>query len=105
MKRTKRGKNDKREAFVAKLVGDYDVPPELLSGGCFVEIRGRNSIIVRGCRKIVKYSTENIVLKMKRDLIEITGKKLTCLTYFSGAVSVEGVIDSLSFVKMYNGEG
>ena len=104
MKRAKRSVSDKKENLVARLVGDYDVPPELLNGGCFVEIRGRNSIIVRGCRKVVKYSTENIVLKLKRDLIEITGKKLICLTYLSGALSVEGIIDSLSFVKMYGGE-
>ena len=105
MKRTKIERADRRDKLVARLVGDYDVPPELMHGGCFIEIRGRNSVVVRGCRKIIKYSTENIVLKMKRDLVEIAGKKLTCLTYFSGAVSVEGIIDSLSFVKMYNGEG
>ena len=105
MARGKReGISDKREKIVERLVGNYDIPPELLHGGCFIEIRGRNSITVRGCRKIVRYSTEVIVLKMKCELIEIRGKRLTCLTYLSGAVAVEGLIDSLCFIKTHNGE-
>ena len=96
--------SDKKERMVEALVGSCDVPPELLHGGCFIEIRGRNSITVRGCRKIVRYSTETIVLRMKSELVEIRGKRLTCLTYLSGAVAVEGLIDSVCFVKTHNGE-
>jgi len=89
--------NGSVKSFVEKLVGDYDVPPELLCGGCFAEIRGRHSITVRGCRRVIKYSPENVILKMKREIVAISGKRLRCLTYFSGAVTVEGIIDSFSF--------
>ena len=89
--------NDK-ESLVEKLVGGYDVPPEILCGGCFAEIRGRNQVTVRGCRRVVKYSPEAVVLKMKRESIVIVGKRLRCLTYFSGAVTVEGIIDTFSFL-------
>ena len=84
-------------SIVERLVGDYDVPPELLCGGCFIEMRGRHSITVRGCRRVIKYSTENIVLKMKSETIEITGRRLRCLTYLSGAVTIEGKINSFGF--------
>lgn len=95
---------EKREKFIERLVGGYDVPPELLCGGCHVEIRGRNRVTVRGCKKIVRYSTENIILKMKCDFLEIHGKRLCCLTYLSGAVVVEGLIDSIGFIKTFDGE-
>ena len=90
-------KAEHTESFFASLARDYDIPPELLHGGCFIEIRGRNSVAVRGCKRIIKYSNEKIVLRMSRYSITVTGKKLTCLTYFSGAISVEGIIDSLNF--------
>ena len=90
-------KANKREGFLATLANDYDIPPELLHGGCFIEMRGRNNVVVRGCRRIIKYSTERVVLKMCRYSLIVTGKRLACLTYFSGAVSVEGIIDSISF--------
>ena len=98
-KRNSNVSSAKREGFIAKLVSDYDIPPELLHGGCAIEIRGRNSMIIRGCRRIIKYSTERIIIKMCRQVIEITGKRLTCLSYLSGAIAVEGIIDSLSFCK------
>ena len=91
------GAND-RESLVERLVGGYDVPPEILCGGCYAEIRGRNHVTVRGCRRVVKYSPETVVLKMKRESIVIVGKRLRCLTYFSGAVTVEGIIDTFSFL-------
>ena len=98
-KNNRNGAPSKRERLTAILANDCDIPPELLCGGCFIEIRGRNGVVVRGCRRILKYSTERILLKMRREVVEVTGKRLTCLTYFSGAVSIEGIIDSLCFVK------
>ena len=93
-----------KEGLVERLVGEYDVPPELLYGGAFAEIRGRHHVTVRGCRRVVKYSPESVTLGMKRDTVVIMGKRLRCLTYFSGAVTVEGIIDSFSFLKTNEGE-
>lgn len=95
----KKVKQNKKGGFIERLAGDYDIPPELLHGGCFVEIRGRNSVTVRGCRRIIKYCTEKVILKMCRDILEVTGKRLTCLTYFSGAVVIEGLIEGLNFQR------
>ena len=64
-----------------------------------MEIRGRNSVIVRGCRRIIRYTTESVVLRVHKYTVEITGKRLTCISYLAGAVSVEGIVDSVGFVK------
>ena len=95
----KKGIRKNGTTIIEKLVGDHDIPPELLCGGCFIEIRGRNHVTVRGCRRIIKYTTERIVLRMHKDSLEITGKRLTCITYLAGAVSVEGIVDSVGFVR------
>lgn len=99
----KREKENKR-GLVERLVCDHDMPPELFSGGCFIELHGRNKIVIRGCRKIIKYSSEIVILKMFREIVEIRGKRLICITYLAGAVSVEGLVDSVGFVKKEKGE-
>ena len=95
----KKRDNGNKRTVVERLVGDYDLPPELLCGGCFIEIRGRNSVTVRGCRRIVRYTPESVVLRMHKNTVEVTGKRLTCITYLAGAVIVEGMVDSVGFVK------
>ena len=89
---------DKKRTFAEVLAIEHDIPPELLSGGCFVEIRGRNSVVVHGCRRILSYSETRVALKMQKDVLEVTGKRLTCVSYLAGAVSVEGFVESVSFV-------
>lgn len=91
-------KKEKR-TLAERLAIDYDLPSELLAGGCFIEIRGRNSVVLRGCRRILTYSGSKVTLKMKKDVVEVTGKRLTCVSYLAGAVSVEGFIDSVAFLK------
>ena len=90
---------NKKRPLLERLTVDVDLPAELLSGGCFIEIRGRHSVLVRGCRRILAYSESRVALKMKKEVVEIEGKRLTCLSYLAGAVSVEGLIDSVGFLK------
>ena len=97
--------NKEKRTLAERLAIDMDVPPELLSGGCFIEIRGRNSVVVRGCRRILTYSETKVSLKLRRESVEITGKRLTCISYLAGAVAVEGYIDSVTFLKKEVGGG
>ena len=99
----KKGSKQSKRTVVERLVGDHDLPPELLYGGCFIEMRGRNSVTVRGCRRIIRYTPESVVLKMRKDTLEVKGKRLTCITYLAGAVAVEGIVDSVGFVKRTEG--
>ena len=94
-----KGKSGKKRSFAEILTGEYDVPAEMLSGGCFVEIRGRHRVSVRGCRRVVLYSPVKVVLKMKKEMLQICGKRLSCSTYFAGAMAIEGIIDSVSFLR------
>ena len=94
----KRPKSQKRP-FAEWLAVERDIPPELLSGGCFIEMRGRYAVIVKGCRRILTYSETRVLLKTKRDVVAVRGKRLTCVSYLAGAVSVEGLIDSVEFIK------
>ena len=92
-------KKRERRGFAELLACEQDIPPEILCGGCFIELRGRNQLVVRGCRRIVVYTPTKIILKLKRELLEVCGKRLSCITYLAGAVTVEGLVDSVAFLR------
>ena len=95
----KENKKGKKRTLVERLTVEHDIPPELLTGGCFIEIRGRNSVVVRGCRRILTYSESRVTLRLRNEALEVTGKRLTCISYLAGAVAVEGLVDSVSFLR------
>lgn len=65
-----------------------------------IELRGRNSLNVRGCRKVLLYSADKISLKLKREILTIKGNNLKINTYFTGVVEVCGCVTELSFTGL-----
>lgn len=63
--------------------------------GDTLEVCGRESMLVRGCRKILLYSTEEIRLLLHSYILTVRGRDLYCTSYFSDAVSIDGHISSL----------
>lgn len=74
-----------------------DFPPDVLTGGMRVELQGRNTLLVHGCRKILHYTPESMRLLMKGCVLCVDGERLVCHTYLAGAVCVEGQIDRIFF--------
>lgn len=66
-------------------------------GGCMIEMRGRNTLTVGGCRRILTYSKEEISLLTKDGVLSVTGRDLTCISYFATDVGIEGDIAALRF--------
>ena len=62
-----------------------------------IESCGRSGIFLDGCRKILKYSPESVILLVKGGSVEIGGEGLICTSYHAGNVSVEGRIASVNF--------
>lgn len=88
---------DGREHLPEWLVKRLDFPPDVLCGGLRVEMRGRESLTVEGCRKILVYTPTLIKLKMHRCVLVIEGERLLCHAYLSGAVGLEGMVNCLHF--------
>ncbi len=80
-----------------------DLPPDILSGGMRVELRGRNLLTVHGCRRILTYTPTCIRLEMKGAVLSVRGRRLGCTSYLAGAVCVDGLVESLAFED--GGEG
>ena len=90
-------KKDERRGFFEYLAVSVDADGDSLLGDVYIEMRGKNSLLVKGCKRIIGYSPEAVVLEIKKDKLRVKGKRLVCTSFHSGSVSVEGVIDSLAF--------
>lgn len=74
-----------------------DITSDILPGGSYIEIRGRSSLLIRGCKKILKYSTDEIVIATRKEIFSVRGASLTCISYLAGAIGIEGRVDVLEF--------
>lgn len=94
---SKSTEKENKRGFIEYLSVKAELPSDVLAGNLRVELRGKNSLYVGGCSRILSYSPSLIVLEVKRDKISIKGKRLICTSYHADAVSIEGVITSVSF--------
>lgn len=88
-------KKEERRTLLECISAMGDIGGDSLAGDLYLEMRGRNSLLIKGCRRILAYSPECIKLKVKKDTLTINGKRLACTSYHSGSVGVEGAIFSL----------
>lgn len=90
----KKGKKEKSLAGLAKFFSERDIDT---GAEFYAELRGRNSIAVRGCSGIIGYSEDRISLRVNSGIMIVTGRCLVCDSYVNGAVIVSGVISSVAF--------
>ncbi len=79
-----------------------DIPGDLPDGGIRLDMRGRHTLTVHGCRRIVDFSPEAIRLALKACTLLVRGRRLICTSYLAGAVGIEGEIVCVQFE---DGEG
>ncbi len=69
--------------------------PEDAFGGTHIEIVSNSSVKVNGCRRIVDYSSDKVVLSMKEYELTVVGRNLTLSSYGENTASVTGEIISV----------
>ena len=81
-----------------KIAGDHSVSAEL---------KGHREIVIRGCRKICRYTPQIISLKLKSGTINVSGKNLTCFAFSESNIGICGDIKCIFFTdgSKKGGEG
>lgn len=90
-----KSKREKR-GFLEYLAVKDDMSVDGLCGNFHVELRGRNTLYMQGCRRILKYSPEEMVLAVKGLSVSVTGERLVCSAYHNGTVCIDGLIRSVN---------
>ena len=79
-----------------------DVPADLFGGGLRLDLRGRHTLTVHGCCRILDFTPTEIRLALQESVLSVVGVRLVCTSYLAGAVSIDGRIDGIRFE---DGEG
>ena len=90
--------NDKkRHGLRDTIINGMGLPSDALLGEVRIEMRGRGLMLLGGCRRILKYSAEEICFKVKGFCVTVKGGGLVCTTFHAGNVTVEGDIENITF--------
>ncbi|MBO5280676.1 MAG: YabP/YqfC family sporulation protein [Clostridia bacterium] len=100
--RSKRYQKQNKESVAEKLCRCMDLPSDLANGN-LVEIRGRGSVSVCGCRKILLYSHDRIELEGKEFDTVIVGKRLEFTGFGDKCAEVCGLVDRIEFRRRDEG--
>lgn len=73
-----------------------DIPADL-SDGLRLDLRGRHTLTVHGCRRILDFTPCEIRLSLPETTLVVCGERLICTSYLAGAVGIEGLISGLRF--------
>ncbi|MBR3686434.1 MAG: YabP/YqfC family sporulation protein [Clostridia bacterium] len=91
-----KGHKEKR-GFLELLAVKAELPSDVLGSDFRVELRGRNTLFMQGCRRILKYSPDEMIMSARGFAVVIEGERLICSTYHGGTVTVEGNILAVRF--------
>lgn len=82
-----------KRGLVELLAVKSELPADILTGGFRIELRGRNTMYMQGCRRILKYSESEMVMATMDFDVRVMGRRLICSSYHTGAVAIEGEIE------------
>ncbi len=88
-------KSDRRR-FSEWLAVRLDVPADM-TDDLRLHLRGRHTLTVHGCTRILDFSPALIRLALADGTLTVAGERLICTSYLAGAVGIEGTITALSF--------
>lgn len=98
----KKREKDDGQTLSERLCRCMDLPCDMANGS-LVEIRGRGSVSVCGCRKILLYSHDKIELESKDFDTVIIGKKLEFTGFGDKSAEICGLVDRIEFKRRNGG--
>ncbi len=90
-------KEQNAKSLRERLCHSLDISPDIFPGGTFLELRGRCSVTLRGCGRLLHYGREELRFASREGQICVRGQRLCCSSYRKGIAVVDGHIDSISF--------
>ena len=74
-----------------------DIPADLSERGLRLDMRGRHTLTVHGCQRILDFTPCEVRLAVKDATLTVSGRRLICTAYLAGAVGIEGYICGITF--------
>ena len=88
-------KKTRCEGLIRAVVSKAQLPCDLLGGEFRLELRGRRELYICGCRRILKYSEEQMIFHTRAFDVCIDGKNMSCASFHCSGILVEGLINNI----------
>ena len=82
---------------LAELLNKFADIPADISNGMTLEMRGRNELLLCGCREILEYCDSRIKVLQGSCMVCVIGRRLTMSSFTEGRITVCGEIDAMDF--------
>ena len=93
----KRENRTKGRSFAEWLAVKLDIPADLTGDGLRLDMRGRHTLTVHGCKRILNFTPCEVRLALEDSTLTVSGQRLICTAYLAGAVGIEGLVCGISF--------
>ncbi len=97
MSNKKTQKNIHKKPTLAEIISAVADVPADITDGMTLEMRGRNELLLCGCKEIFEYSRERVRILQGRCPVCVKGRRLTMTSFSEGRITVGGEIDSIDF--------
>ena len=95
--RKKEALPQERRSLPEWLAVKLDIPADITGDGLRLDMRGRHTLTVHGCRKILDFTPCEVRLALRDATLTVSGRRLICTAYLAGAVGIEGYICAVTF--------
>ena len=99
----KRQNNREKKSLCCMITNKIRLPSDLLDGEFRAEMRGRRSMYIYGCKRILKYSSEEMIVVARACQVKVLGEGLVCSFFYGGSMAIEGEIRGFFVLDKDNG--
>ena len=92
-------KKKKSICLSERLMKLVDFPTEAAGDVSKVEIKGDYEVYVTGCESIVELERDRIVIKTKRQTVDIIGEELEISEFLASGICAAGIVTEVRFTR------
>lgn len=79
-----------------KLSEKLELPEDMLGNSFRMQIIGA-CLILCGCKKLLKYKSEEIIALTADTVVTISGNQMKCVYFFEGTIEISGNFSNIAF--------
>ena len=94
-------KHKKKSPLVSSISSLSGIPLDMLTSLPLIKMMSNREIYIEDAGRIIRYDRECVALMQREKVIEIKGENLNLRSLADGNISVDGYIESVSFLCEY----
>lgn len=90
---------EKRSNFTIQMTEKLELPKDVMLGAVLLHITGRSQIEIENFNGIQYFSSQQIILKVSDQRLEIAGSQLEIKSFYYDQLIITGKIEKISYIR------